>query len=1056
MGSPRQMFKKKILAASIAACASVSYSAIAQNGAPVEEVLVTGIRASLENAMDIKRESSGVVDAISAEDIGKMPDANLAESLQRIAGVSISRTNGEGSKVTVRGIDPNLNMVTLNGRLMPTVTNDGTSGDKSSRAYDFANLASESVTGVEVYKTGNAANNGGGLGASINLKTLKPLDAGERLILGAKAVQDTTVYRGDEGSEFTPELSGLYSWVNDEENFGISLNAAYQERDSVRSNAFVNNWQLKRAGAPTFAKDENGNNTTEQLTTDGTLPVGATITNAPQEGQLYALPTDLRYVLEEGHRERTNSQLTVQFRPVETLTATLDYTFSKNDVSAERAQQSTWYNINRISAATFDTGNAVATPLIYREAYPDGGKDVSFALQQFQSVSQNNSLGLNLAWDVNDRLTMEFDFHDSIAKNETFRPEMGLNANIVTSEYSNWSQDLPGMGITFDDSDPAKGNNNGIIDGGDVSGAIGTIAEDFQRAEVQQMQLKGNFDIGQFAFFEESKLDFGLSATDTSNFSLVKRGESPRITMGNWGGVDPDSFGSNWPNYFTARNFGEGFDQSGTTGDSEFLSMGLQGDYNSVKDALEYANALAQTRIRINGDDPTTVDDPLTLDDPATPEIENRENFEEYYYVTALDPNGEHWLNRDNNLNPDNFNNFPDGKFKVNSFVDIDRTISEEINSLYVAFGGGFEINGMAANLGVGLRYEETKLTSTSIVTAPSNLQWDGDNDWSAVPGEVVTIVSEKNSYDNVLPNIDFDINITEDIKLRASYSTTMARPSYSQLKSDVSVDNIYLRQSSGGNPSLVALESDNFDISAEWYYDEGSYASLAIFTKDVSNFIGTGVSKQAAYGLRDHRAGPRAQAAINSGVNPQDEEAFWQSVCGGSPCVALAEDPILLWDQSLPTNREDASIEGIELSVQHWFADTGFGVQANYTMVDSDLEFDDTSTDEQFGLIGLSDTANLVGMYENYGFQARLAYNWRDEFLSSTNQGGSNAPGYTEAFAQIDFSLGYEINENVSVSLEGLNITGEDSRVRGRAKAQMFNFEDLGARYAAGIRVSF
>lgn len=1038
MGNPRLVFKKKVLAVSIAALASVNYNANAQDGAPIEEILVTGMRASLENAMDIKRESTGVVDAISAEDIGKMPDANLAESLQRIAGVSISRTNGEGAQVTVRGIDPSLNMVTLNGRLMPAVTNNGTAGDKSSRAYDFANLASESVTGVEVYKTGSAANSGGGLGASINLKTLRPLDAGQRLTLGAKAVQDTTVYRGDAGDEFTPEVSGLYSWVNDEENFGISLTAAYQERDSVRSNAFVNNWQLKEAGAPTFAQDANGNDTTEQLTTDGTLPVGANITNAPATGQLYALPTDLRYALEEGHRERTNSQLTLQYRPVESLTATLDYTYSKNDVSAERAQQSTWYNINRISSATFDTGNAVATPIIYRESYPDGGKDVSFALQQFESVSQNNSIGLNLEWDVNERLSLEFDFHDSVAKNSTYQPEIGLNGNIVTSEYSNWSTDLPSMGITFDDSDPSKGNNNGIIDGGDISAAIGTIAEDEQRAEAQQLQFAGQFDVGEFGFFEDSQINFGVSSTETSNFSLVKSGTGPRITMGNWGGVDPDSFGSNWPNYFSALNFAEGFDQGNATGDPEFLRNGLRGDFGNIVDALEYANAIAQTRIRVNGDDPST-------DDAET-----------YYWVNALEANGEHWRNRDNNLNPDNFKDFPDGKFKANSIVDVDRTITEEITSVYFAFGGAFEINGMGANLGLGLRYEDTKLTSTSIVSAPKNLQWDGDNDWSSVPGDTVTIYAQKNNYDNFLPNIDFDISLTEDVKLRASYSTTMARPGYSQLKSEVSINNIYLRQASGGNPSLVALESNNFDISAEWYYDEGSYMSAALFNKDVSNFVGTGSSKQTAYGLRDHRNGPRATNAINTGIDPQNEEALWQAVCNGTPCVATAEDPLLLWDQTLPTNQEDASINGLELSVQHWFGDTGFGVQANYTYVDSDLTFDDTSTEEQFALIGLSDTANLVGMYENYGFQARLAYNWRDEFLSSTTQGGNNAPGYTEAFAQLDLSLGYEINESVSVSFEGLNITGEDSRVRGRSRAQMFNFEDLGARYAAGIRVAF
>ena len=1044
MGSPRQMFKKKVLAASVAALASVSYSAVAQDGAPVEEVLVTGIRASLENAMDIKRDSSGVVDAISAEDIGKMPDANLAESLQRIAGVSISRTNGEGARVTVRGIDPALNMVTLNGRIMPAVTSDGTTGDKASRAYDFANLASESVSGVEVYKTGNANNVGGGLGAHINLKTLRPLDAGHKMAVGAKAVQDTTVYRGEEGKEITPEVSGLFSWVNDEDTFGVSLTASYQERDNVRSNAFVNNWQLKTAGAPTF--DDEGN----PVSSDGTLPAGADITNAPAPGQLYALPTDLRYALEENHRERTNSQLTFQFRPVESFTATLDYTFSKNDLEAYRAQQSTWYNISAISEATFDTGNAVATPIIYRETY-GGGKDVSFAQQQFSAVSINNSVGLNLEWNVSDSFTLELDYHDSSAENETFRPELGLNANIVTGNYSNWSGDFPVMGISFDDSDPSKGNNNGIIDGGDVSGAMGTIAWDKQNASVEQLRLMGKLELDNFIFFDESKMTFGLQTREDVNSALVQTGEGPRVTMGNWGGVDPDSFGSSWPNYFSERNFAEGFDQD-ATGDSEFLTAGLQGQFGNIVDAVEHVYSLAQTRIEIMGDDPTT------LDDPDTPDVENLETS---YYVTGLDPDGEHWKFRDNNINPGNFNNFPDGKYKRNGVVNLDRTISEDVDSIYFAFTGGFDIGGMESNLGFGVRYEDTTVHSTSVVSETADLSWDGDNDWSSVAGPGMTVLSESSSYDNFLPNIDFDISVLDDLKLRASYSTTMARPAYDDLKTEITIDSIYLKQTSAGNTALVAMESNNFDVSAEWYYGDASYVSAAFFVKDVSNFIGSEVVSATAYGLGDLRD---STAYNESGLPPTDEEGLWNAVCAGSPCTTasyLAANPghvvpEMKWGQSQPINNQDATIDGIELSVQHWFGDSGFGMQANYTKVDSDLEFDDTSTDSQFALIGLSDTANLVGIYENYGFQARIAFNWRDEFLSNTAQGGNNAPGYTDAYSQIDLSLGYDLTDNVSFTFEGLNITGEDYRVHGRSDRQMFNFEDLGARYAAGVRIVF
>ena len=135
----QQTFYKKRLAASIAVLLGTAIAApvFAQEEAPADDtevILVKGIRGSLMRAMDMKREGTGVVDAISAEDIGKFPDTNLAESLQRITGVTVSRSNGEGSQITVRGFGPDKNLVTLNGRQMP--------GTGYTRSYNLENLAS--------------------------------------------------------------------------------------------------------------------------------------------------------------------------------------------------------------------------------------------------------------------------------------------------------------------------------------------------------------------------------------------------------------------------------------------------------------------------------------------------------------------------------------------------------------------------------------------------------------------------------------------------------------------------------------------------------------------------------------------------------------------------------------------------------------------------------------------------------------------------------------------------------------------------------------------------
>jgi TonB-dependent receptor len=134
--------------------------------------------------------------------------------------------------------------------------------------------------------------------------------------------------------------------------------------------------------------------------------------------------------------------------------------------------------------------------------------------------------------------------------------------------------------------------------------------------------------------------------------------------------------------------------------------------------------------------------------------------------------------------------------------------------------------------------------------------------------------------------------------------------------------------------------------------------------------------------------------------------------------------------------------------------------LQANYTKVNggNGTKFDDTGSPavNQFALLGLSDTANAVVMYEKFGLTARLAWNWRDEFLLSANNGGSRNPRYVEAYQQFDLSLGYDINDNLALSFDAINLTGEDVRWHGRSTNQMIRLEDQNPRYAIGARYKF
>ncbi len=215
---------------SILALMAGAPAAIAQEAgaADSERIVVTGFRESLSQALETKREDTGVVDAIVAEDIADFPDLNLAESLQRIPGVSIDRQAGEGRRITVRGLGGNFTRVRINGMeaLATSGGSDASGGTNRSRGFDFNTFASELFNELVVRKTQSASVEEGSLGANVELKTAQPFDYGAGLTMSASA---QAAYN-DLSEDTSPRYAGLLSWTNPEEDFGFLVSAAYGDR----------------------------------------------------------------------------------------------------------------------------------------------------------------------------------------------------------------------------------------------------------------------------------------------------------------------------------------------------------------------------------------------------------------------------------------------------------------------------------------------------------------------------------------------------------------------------------------------------------------------------------------------------------------------------------------------------------------------------------------------------------------------------------------------------------------------------------------------------------
>ena len=965
---------------------AVALPAWTQDTTGVEEVIVTGIRGSLTSSMELKRDAQGVMDGIIAEDIGKFPDTNLAESMQRVSGVSIDRSLGEGSRVTVRGVGPDFNLVLLNGRQMPASAVADTNA-ANTRAFDFANLASESISAIEVYKTSRAATPTGGIGATINIKTARPLDnPGMHSSFGAKGVIDTSVDNlpgSLQGDTITPEVSGIFSNTFGGDRFGVALSASYQERDFGYNQAAVGN------GWRSFAGDENNWGTIPQPGTPGS----ENIVNRPDPTDTYSVPQNLGYSVNGVERKRTNGQLTLQYAPTDTITTTLDYTYSENKIATQRNELSVWFNFGPSSSVWTD--GPVASPLIYSETISPATSDLSMGGAKFATRNENNSVGFNVEWAATDHFGLAFDFHDSSAESGADSP-YGSNAVLGVAGFfrgtttADFSRDFPVMSV---DLPPGQTG----IDASQMLVTGSSFRNSYMKSEIQQAQLNGHLD-----FFEDSRLDFGVAWTDANNRSAYSN-----VQADTWGGATsaadyPDSV---W-RADTVRQY---FDNISGSGNPALFNSFFTFDFETVR-------ALA---------------------------------------AQALDN---------------------EALYRASPVFTTDRRAREESQSAFVQYSQEWEW-GLPMQGAVGLRYEKTDVTSRALVPTPGRILWVAENEFSLLSDGTSTFEQLEGDYDYVLPSVDFAVDLTPDVIARASYGQSIGRPLWDDIQGGRTVDQL-VRVSGGngiqGNPGLKPLESENFDFSVEWYYGDSSYASVGYFRKNIDNYIGEVVEVQAPYDVNTPVNGAYYNEAVDSGCTTNTcIRQFIFNNHAGDPGVTitgtdssgnltgtiagLPGDPIANFTISVPRNSRSASLDGWEFNIQHLFGASGFGVSANYTLVDSGLTYDNYSRGDQFALVGLSDAANLVAFSENDKFQVRAAYNWRDEFLAATVDGsGLPNPVYTEAYGQFDLTASYNWNDNLTLAAEVINLTDEIYRQHGRTDQQLITVQQTGPRYMIGARYKF
>jgi TonB-dependent receptor len=390
-------------------CASAQTAEASAQAEPAT-VVVSGIRASLSSSLQTKRLQDGVVDAVSAEDAGKFPDTNIAESLQRVTGVQIQRNNGEGRYISVRGLGPEFNNVLVNGRTMTS--------DTGGREFSFDLLSSDLISKALVYKSSQAFLPEGGIGSTVDIQTARPLSGKP----GHSTVVNVSDSYDSNSKKNTPNVSGLYSFSNPSRTFGVAGSLSYTDRASKQYKAINDAWNYLDVTMI------NGDLNSRGLTS-------ADVTKR----KLY-IPQSYGFQQEDESRKRLVANATVQYNPSSTWKLSADALYSRlkqrNDVIAisdwiNPTQLNVKYGANdQITSLERPGSNFAANnPELVRARILGEANSNDMIVKGGDRLSETQAYGVNSKWTLSEDWKLEADL--STSRTSIKYPDMWVVAGMV-------------------------------------------------------------------------------------------------------------------------------------------------------------------------------------------------------------------------------------------------------------------------------------------------------------------------------------------------------------------------------------------------------------------------------------------------------------------------------------------------------------------------------------------------------------------------------------------------------------------------------------------------
>ena len=963
------------------------------------EITVTGYRQSLQTALDTKRNSDLPIESVAPEDIGKMPDNNVAESLQRLPGVQIDRSgaNGQGNSVLIDGLRQNL--TTLNGDVFLTgkefyVSGEASGGGAGSNAQygSLETIPSELVSGIDVIKNPNAALTEGGLGGTINLKTADPLLAPDGLTLGGLFRESDAQRQNSKTPDGT--LVGSYK-INDRLAFNASLTYSDLKTHTEEYEDYNRNgWSITNSATKPYA----GSLTAADV---GTIP------------QSYILP-QLGYFSDiEDETKEKGASFDVGLKVTDAITTNLLWFYSREDETTINYSDKAWFNgqntapvpgLDPTQPYSID-GNGVVQNATFNAL----GAETATLFQE--NIAQANNFQWATKFDDGGPLRGLFDASFAHATS---------NLQAAQGDVEHGLYDT-GEGVAT--SPTAPGCNNGQLC---ATSTTGNHGYEFNYANGGTSGLPSasytgvNANVLSNPAYTTFKSNWAwANLTDQKNYAVI--GElkwdpafitdvKTTITGGlRYAGRDVDqTFGR----YLINGTLADGQVAGTNTGTpaSGFGPWLYYQDPGYGTPSIPYSTAVSAPNLALTVNNFAVGN--IIVKNPSTSGLTHPSTYLNQVWAGAGVPNTTEQF-------------FKDG---LSSF-----DVTERTTAPYLMVDMGSPSSRFHMNFGV--RLVNTDLTIDGGAANPHPTYY-GTASWNGVQSNVIPVTTKRN-YTDVLPSFNFVLDVTDSQKVRFGAARVVAPqdlyslglgPSYNFTRgaSNPVTGAAQFKFDGGaeGNPNLDPYRASQFLLSYENYFTPGGLASIAGFYKQVDNFVEI---ENIPTFENDDFGGHTAN--VTEPVNAGNGRIYGIELGG-----QYAFGDAVAWLQ-------------------------GFGAAANYTYSQSQST-QPTSFGSRGPIPGVSrDAVTGTLYYENHGFSIRGSYSYRDKAINDSETGSTFPFGgkvyqvFAAPYGQLDAQASYDFNKHVGILFSVQNLTDASQHTYLQWPNQPFTYDNWGRRFFLGVK---